>query len=107
MISVTLFKSNGKIVKVSAKGHSGLGAHGNDIVCAAVSTLVQTAYLAIKDAGGDTAYTRDSESGAFEFTVGNDNRHDCDVILRAMTVGLKDLTSGYPQNIKLEESTCL
>lgn len=107
MISVRLFKRNGSIVRVSAEGHSGYGEHGNDIVCAAVSAVVQTAYLAIKDAGGQTDYVRESESGLFEFTVGSAKRHDCDVILRAMTVGLQDLAEGFPQNIELEESTCL
>ena len=101
MISVKLFNRNGKVVKVSADGHSGYGEHGSDVVCAAVSAIVQTAYLAIKDAGGD------SERGLFEFTVGDANRHDCDVILRAMAVGLHDMAEGFPQNIKLEESTCL
>ncbi len=107
MISVKLFNRNGKVVRVLADGHSGYGEHGSDVVCAAVSAIVQTAYLAIKDAGGDTEYVRDSERGLFEFTVGDANRHDCDVILRAMAVGLHDMAEGFPQNIKLEESTCL
>lgn len=107
MISVTLTRRNGVIVKVRAEGHSGLGSHGNDVLCAAASAIVQTAYLAIVDIGGDTEYIRDGERGLFEFTVGDSHRRDCDVILRAMLVGIKDLTSGYPQNIKLEELSCL
>ena len=101
MTRVSFLYENGAITRVRADGHSGYD-DGNDIVCAAVSTLVQTAYLALKDIGVKTEYIRDD--GRFEFSVecSKDMRHDADVILRAMTVGLRDLHSGYPQNIKLE-----
>lgn len=105
MITVSFFKKNGKIVKVSAHGHSGLAERGADVLCAATSALVQTAYLAVADIVGDVGYTRNEEKGEFEFTIPETCafRHDIDVVLRALSVGLKDLQSGYPQNIKLEE----
>lgn len=105
MITVTLFKKNGSIVGVKATGHSGLGESGSDVLCAAVSTLVQTAYLAIADIAGKTEYKSDEDEPLFQFEIPNVNdRHDIDVILRAMCVGLNDLSSGYPQNLKLEEA---
>ncbi len=109
MIEVKLFRNSvGHIVRVRASGHSGLSERGTDTLCAAVSALVQTAYLAIKDIGGNVAYSRDSESALFEFELGADEkRYDEDVILRAMSVGLKDLESGFPQNLKTEELKCL
>lgn len=103
MITVTLTKADGKIIRVRAIGHSGAAARGSDIICAAVSAVVQTAYLALKDIGEKTDYVRDEKKGLFEFTVGDGNRAKSDVILRAMVVGLQDLAEGYPQNIKLEE----
>lgn len=101
MTTVTFFYENGQVVRVVAKGHSGY-SDGDDIVCASVSTLVQTAYLALKDIGVSAEYEK--SDGRFEFTVpcSKATRHDADVILRAMTVGLRDLQSGYPQHIKLE-----
>lgn len=103
MISIVLFRTDGDITKVRAMGHSGSAARGSDIICAATSAIVQTAYLALKDIGAKTEYVRDAKSGLFEFTIGDENRRDCNIILRAMTVGLQDLAEGYPQNIKLEE----
>lgn len=105
MITVTFFKENGSIVKVSAHGHSGLARHGEDILCAAASALIQTAYLAINDIVGNVEYKRNDEKGEFEFAIPLScaGRHDADVVLRALTIGLQDLHSGYPQNIKLEE----
>lgn len=105
MIKVTLFKRDDRVVGVKARGHSGLAEQGNDILCAAVSTLVQTAYLAIADISGDVPYERDDEKALFGFTIPDvQDRHDIDVIIRAMCVGLQDLSSGYPQNLKLEEA---
>lgn len=100
MITVKLFGKNGNIVGVRSSGHSGLAQSGNDILCAAVSTLVQTAYLAISDIHGDIAYKKGD--GLFEFNV--PEGHDAQVIIRAMYLGLQDLSSGYPQNLKLEEA---
>lgn len=101
MTRVSFLYENGAVKLVRAEGHSNY-RDGDDVVCAAVSALVQTAYLALKDIGVNTEYVRDD--GKFEFTVecSKETRHDADVILRAMTVGLRDLQSGYPQNIKLE-----
>ncbi len=105
MITVKLSHTDGVVTKVSASGHSGYAKSGGDVVCAAVSTLVQTAYLAIADVVGDIRYERDAARGYFEFEIPSlGDRHDADVILRAMVVGLKDLSSGYPQYIKLEET---
>lgn len=103
MITVTLFKTDGKFSKVRSVGHSGLADRGNDILCAAVSALVQTAYLAITDKYGNTQCVK--RDGLFEFFVpyGADS-NDAQVIIGAMCVGLKDLSSGYPQNLKMEEA---
>ena len=96
MITVTLFNRNGRITGVRAVGHSDLAESGNDI---------QTAYLAISDIAGEVKYTRDKKSAKFEFEVPDgEHNHDADVILRAMRIGLQDLSSGYPQNLKLEET---
>ncbi len=104
MITVSFFKEGDTITRVRAIGHSGYAESGNDIVCAAVSALIQTAYLAIKDLGSDVKYARDGSKAMFEFSVGasEEKRHDIDVILRAMRIGIDDLRSGYPQNIKTE-----
>lgn len=106
MIEVSLFKANGRVTRVRTSGHSGLAESGRDLLCAAVSALVQTAYLALVDIYGDVRCDR--ADGFFEFDVPDrGDVHDADVIINAMRVGIKDLASGYPQNLKLEEHKCL
>ena len=100
MITVKLIRKDGNVIGVKTSGHSGIAESGCDLLCAAVSTLVQTAYLAISDICGKVNYKKND--GLFEFDV--PCNHDAQVIIRAMQVGLQDLSSGYPQNLKLEES---
>lgn len=104
MITVSFFTDkDGNVTRVRLSGHSGYAESGSDIVCAAVSTLVQTAYLAIEDLGTSTSYVRDESKPLFEFEIGSGpKRHEADVILRALVVGLNDLRSGFPQYIKTE-----
>lgn len=105
MITVSFFNKNGKVFKVSTKGHSGLAESGNDILCAAVSALVQTAYLGIARFDGDVEYKRSENDALFEFTAKGDTpyKRETEVILETLRVGLTDLSCGYPHNLKLEE----
>ncbi|MDE7463532.1 MAG: ribosomal-processing cysteine protease Prp [Clostridiales bacterium] len=107
MIKVSFFQDNGRTYKVRAIGHSGYAESGSDIVCAAVSTLVQTAYLAIKDLGANVEFKRDEDRALFEFRIERetDIDHDIQVIIRALRVGAEDLRSGYPQFITTETIT--
>ena len=42
MINVIVIKQNQTIKTIEATGHSGYAEEGNDIVCSAVSTLMET-----------------------------------------------------------------
>lgn len=107
MIEVSFFQDDGKTHRVRAVGHSGYAKSGSDIVCAAASTLVQCAYLAIKDLGAPVEFKRDEEAALFEFWIdGNtDFDHDIQVILRALRVGIDDLCGGYSQYISAKTIT--
>ena len=43
MTVIRIGKKNGKIVSVECDGHTGYGVEGEDVVCAALSSIVQTA----------------------------------------------------------------
>lgn len=49
MTSVRLFLEAGELVGLEAQGHAGFAPRGRDIVCAAVSVLVQTLELGMED----------------------------------------------------------
>ena len=80
----------GRIHGFAAKGHSGFAPHGQDIVCAAVSVLLQTAVLVGKS--GRRRHRRDCRWAAcmppyFRAAA----QPKAEAVLEAMLVGLASL----------------
>ena len=107
MTKVAIVKRNGKIVSVRCDGHTGYGAEGEDIVCAALSSIVQTAVLGLMGVAGiSVELMRDDKNGILDMslpdTLSQTRRHDADVILETMLMGIADLYEGYSDFIELE-----
>jgi hypothetical protein len=107
MTSVT-FKKNrdNEILEFTADGHTNYGVEGEDIVCAAVSSIIQTAALGILiKAQVQAKITRDDKRGYLKLELPIDltttQRHDCNVILDTMVLGLADLAENYSDFIEL------
>lgn len=108
MTNVVITKSNGEIVKVVCDGHTNYGVSGEDIVCSALSSIVQTAVLGIyMVVGVNLNLKRDENKGflSFELPVkdmSEQQQHDASVILNTMLLGISDLREGYSDFIELE-----
>lgn len=107
MTDITITKQNGSIVTVQASGHTGYGECGEDIVCAGVSTLIQSALLGLLQVAKiNVQYSVDEEQGYLRLTLPNNltasERHDADVILNTMLCGLQDFYTEYSDFINLE-----
>ena len=106
MVHVKLEKKGEDVTKVEAKGHAGYAKYGKDIVCAAVSSVMQTALLGVKDVSdANVSYVSNDETGYLSFTITDateDVRVKQQAILRAMELGLRDLEKGYKAYVKME-----
>lgn len=106
MTQVVVKRAKGHIVSVECRGHSGYAPEGEDIVCAALSSVVQTAILGVFCVAGVNAeYRTDEEKGELFLSLGKmteRERRDCDVILETMLLGIEDLYEGFSAFIKLE-----
>ena len=107
MTTVT-FKKNqdNEILEFTADGHTNYGVEGEDIVCAGVSSIIQTAALGIlMKARVEAKITRDDKKGYLKLELPNGltvtQRHDCNVILDTMYLGLADLSENYSDFIEL------
>ena len=99
-----LYREN-RVVGLQVSGHTGYAREGKDIVCAAVSAIVQTAYLGVNHLTG-VKVEYQSEEGFFRVEIlgGPENEQEkASLILSAALEGLKDLQSGYPRYIKMED----
>ena len=107
MTSVTITKQGENIVKVVCDGHTNYGVSGEDIVCSALSSIVQTAVLGVMlVAKVNAKLSRDEERGYLSFELPNnlnaEQQHDANVILQTMLCGISDLREGFSDFIELE-----
>lgn len=107
MTTIRIFRQENRIVQVEADGHTGFAPHGQDIVCAAVSTVLQTALLGlIRVARVKTETTMNEKKGYLRFRLVETelvSRLAADIILETMYIAVKDFEAGYPKLIKLED----
>lgn len=103
MIQISIYRDKtGRIRRFVAQGHSGYAPHGEDIVCAAVSALVQTAVLGLE---GLTQITPGVvvEDGNLDCQIsgcGGDNIK-VDAILETMLLGLQAIEADYPAFVSI------
>ena len=105
MTTVTVYREGERITRLTCSGHAGEMAAGENIVCAAVSILVQNCVNAIEQVAGLMPPTAVDEAAAL-ISVGMPKgtpaqEHDAQTILRTTVIGLTDISQAYPTMVKL------
>lgn len=95
------------IVEFRVSGHAGFDEYGADIVCAAVSILVQSAILGLEEHLNIEIDVK-VVSGMIGCTISeiDDNimRLRADAILETMLLGLQGIAEEYERNVKIIEA---
>ena len=107
MTRVTIFKHEDIIVEFSCEGHTGYAEYGGDIVCASVSSIVQSCGLGLtKVLGLKCKITQNDDKGIYTLRLPKELTGEtmakAQVLLATMFLSIKDLEKGYPSNIKVE-----
>ena len=106
MTEIKIQKKKGHIVKVYAQEHTGYGVEGEDIVCAGLSSIIQTAILGIMRVAGINAKVRiDAKEALIDLELpdlNEEDRHNADMILETMLCGIADYYEGFSDFIDLE-----
>lgn len=107
MTVVKVERNFGHIVAIEASGHTGFGMEGEDIVCAALSSIIQTAVLGLMSVAGlKIELERNDEDGYLKAqlpeNISETDRHNADIILETMLLGIADIYESYSDFIKLE-----
>ena len=108
MTTVTFSTEGSRITGFTAQGHSGYASEGEDIVCAAVTSVVRMTECAINDVLGLEASVKIRQSDAsitlkLPSSLDEDNESTCQTLLTAMMVYLVQLTEEYPDYITVLE----
>lgn len=111
MIRVKLFKDKqGNIKKYTIEGHAEYKAHGEDIVCAAVSMLSQTTLISLVDVCGlkekDVIYSIDENIGYLDvnlpINIDSSILEKTQIVLKTLEVGIKSVIESYSRYVTLE-----
>lgn len=107
MTKVVINKKNNKIFEVECDGHTNYGEKGEDIVCASLSSIVQTAVLGLlMVVMVELDMKRDDEQGYLKFTLpeklDETQEIQASAILDTMMCGISELYESFSDYIELE-----
>lgn len=110
-MTIAKFYRNEKnyITKLEVSGHTGFGVAGTDTLCAAISGIVQAGALGILKVLNISAHVvKNDETGYFLVELPKKELPEqvlqqTQIVFLTMLEAMKDLQTGYPKNIKLEE----
>lgn len=107
MTTVVFTCKQGLITRIECSGHTGYAHSGKDIVCAAVSSVVQTAVLGVLEVAKVQAdYRVDENAGYLCLQLPeqlDDHRQEmAQTILQTARLGVEDIVGSYPQFVKME-----
>ena len=84
---------------ITVKGHAHYAAPGNDIVCAAVSMLVQNMVFSILELTEDEIQY-DMQPGSVEIRYGNLSEA-AQLLVDSFFIGIRTIADVYPSNVHL------
>ena len=103
MITVTVYREGKNPVGFDVSGHANMGEYGEDLVCAAVSAIVQTAILGITDVCHIQAGVS-IEEGRTTCILPKDAAQDAldraAIVFDTMLAGLRSIQASYPKTLK-------
>ncbi|MFO7266014.1 MAG: ribosomal-processing cysteine protease Prp [Limnochordales bacterium] len=105
MVTVEVYRdAAGRIRGFRSTGHAGYGAYGQDIVCAAVSAITQTAVLGLLEHVKAEAAVAQAP-GRLECKVSGEwaAREAVQAVLAAMTLGLREVERQYPKHVRVRD----
>lgn len=106
MTTIEILRKNGNIVKYKAVGHAEYASHGEDIVCAAISTNLQFPLAALTEVLHLIPKFEISDGNMEVDLRGMDfkgKRDEIWTLLEGMLVMLRELSKQYPKYLELVE----
>ena len=107
MINVIVIKEKQTIKTIEATGHSGYAENGADIVCSAVSTLMETLANGLTEVVNAKAkVVVDEEIPHLCVTLDEEDQEKCkyaQVLMQSTLLGIKGVAQEFSKFIKIKE----
>ena len=106
MIRIVFYRDEAGLTGFRAHGHAGYAEAGSDIVCAAVSGILETACEGIESVLNiPLDAQQDDDSGFLQAvlppSLSPAQRHDAGMMLAAAEAGLRAIQRQYPDHVRL------
>ncbi len=106
MINIRLVRKNNNFIKLNVYGHSGYDRLGRDIVCAAVSSLVQGVIIGLEEViCKDFYYSIDDENASVNIDISKYNEKDLEkaqILFNTFRLTIEKLLLDYRKYIKMK-----
>lgn len=101
MIQAEIVLHENRYREIRVKGHAKWAAHGEDIVCAAVSVLALTLANTLEELA-DNRFDVRIESGDFSLVLKDEATERSHVAIRSFEIGMEGLAESYPNYVKIK-----
>jgi len=95
------------MVSISVTGHSGYGVKGEDIVCAGISTLVQTLLIGLEQVlhleNVKSAFDDSEEKPFMKIGIPDDADERTGILTKTVFLSLKEIERVYPKYVRITE----
>jgi len=97
------YDEHGRPLRIEAKGHAGWAKLGRDVVCAAASTLLQSAWLGISEVAGIEVDGKRGR-GTLELTWSPADRASeaLRLLVKTADLSIERLAEQYPRHVRSE-----
>ena len=85
--------------KVTVKGHANYAEPGQDIVCAAISTLTQVFIASVEEL--TAAQIKTAQTGGYMEIVIEESTERAQVLLDSFLLGCRMIADQYPDNVRV------
>jgi uncharacterized protein YsxB (DUF464 family) len=105
MTEITVGLLGERAVRLSIQGHTGLSEEGHDVVCAAVSALVQALRFGFEAVLRDKKmrYTGNSHEPSMVLDWRDSESEPGNVLAETIIGSLKEIARTYPDNVRIME----
>lgn len=87
---------------ITIKGHANYAEYGKDIVCASVSTLIQTLIASLEElTEEDLSYQ--AEAGNVEIVFNEDLSEVAQLLVKSFFIGANGIAAAYPDHVTVTD----
>lgn len=105
MTTVVLYREGETLIGVESRGHSGFAEEGEDVVCAAVSTLLYALLVGLVDVARveGVAGEADPEVPLIKVAWPRERADEISLLTKTVELSLREIASGSPEHVDITE----